>query len=217
MRSVLILIALLGTAHADKFPASGPCEDAEACEKACAANKKGTCYWGGVLLLQSAVDETAQSRAQALFDRACTKGDGEACWQAANLVWHQESRESGDGSKARAAFQRACNKNHARACWRFSEINGAATDPKLKKLVATSRAKGLKLLEQKCTKTKWPKACGWVAAIYESGDNGVKADATKAAAFRDRRCLIDTGSKCPPPPPPAPPPRPRPPMRGGAE
>jgi hypothetical protein len=206
MKSLIMVLALVSVAHADSFPKEGPCEDADACEKACKANKKGTCYWGGVLLLQSPVDETVQPRALALFDRACTKGDADACWQSANLVWQIDSRDKGDGTKPRAAFQKACTKNHARACIRLGEIAAAASDAKSQKLAATSKAKGIKLLEQKCTKQKMVRACSWAAELYESAD---KPDAKKAAALRDKRCMIETGTVCPPP---APPPPPRPPM-----
>ena len=91
MRSLLLLLAIAGVAHADRFPATGPCDDIAACEKACKANKKGTCYWGGVLVLQTAAEDR-EARAGALFGRACKKGDGEACWQAARLF---EASEEG--------------------------------------------------------------------------------------------------------------------------
>lgn len=207
MKSLLVLVLMVGVTHADKFPNSGPCEDADACEQACAKNQKGTCYWGGVLLLQSAVDETQQARALVLFDKACAKGDADACWQSANLIWHQESKDaSGAGVKTRAAFQKACNKNHARACMRLGDIAGAASDAKSLKLAAVSKARGVKLLEQKCTKAKMVRACSWAAEIYEGGD-GVKQSAAKAKLLRDKRCQIETGKACPPPAPPPPPPR----------
>jgi hypothetical protein len=204
MKSLLLILVLVGVAHADSFPPSGPCDDVDACEKACKANKKGTCYWGGVLVLQAAVDETREPRALALFDRACTKGDADACWQRANLIWQQDSRDKGDGSKPRAAFQKACNKNHARACIRLGEISAAATDAKSQKLAMVSKAKGIKLLEQKCTKGKIVRACSWAAELYDSAEYG-KPDPKKAAALRDKRCMIETGKVCPPPEPPPPP------------
>lgn len=154
-KTLLIVLALASVAHADSFPATGPCTDAEACEAACAKNKKGTCYWGGVLLVQSAVDPTIQPRALKLFDRACAQGDADACWQSAVIVWSQDSSANGDGTKPRAAFQKACTKNHARACLTLGQIAGAATDAKSQKLAATSNAKGVKLLEQRCVKSKW--------------------------------------------------------------
>ena len=183
MKSLVFLLAMIGVAHADRFPDTGPCEDADACEKACKANKKGTCYWGGVLLVQKAVDDESQARAVVLFDKAC-KTDAEACWQSARIVLHQESKARGDGSKARAAFQRACNKNHARACWQLGVI--AAADMKTQKLAATSKAKGVKLLEQRCTKQKMANACAWAADIYEAGDQGIPKDEKKAAALRSK-------------------------------
>jgi TPR repeat protein len=200
MKSLLLLVALVSVAHADKFPASGPCEDADACEKACKANQKGTCYWGGVLLMQKAVGDDWQGRALALFDKACTKGDAEACWQSANLTWHHDSRTlKASGPNTFAAFQKACNKNHARACMRLADIAAAAEgDAKKQKLAATSKAKGVKLLEAKCMKAKMARACTWAAGMYEAGD-GVKQDAKKAAALRDKRCVIETGFACPPP------------------
>ena len=157
-----------------------------------------------MLLVQRAVDETTQPRALKLFDRACAKGEADACWQSAVIVWSQDSREKGDGTKPRAAFQKACTKNHARACLTLGQIAGAATDAKSQKLAATSNAKGVKLLEQKCTKSKMVRACYWVASMYE-GDDRVKADPKKAAAFRDKACVIETGKACEPPPPPPPP------------
>jgi hypothetical protein len=205
MKSLVLLVLLVGVAHADKFPATGPCDDVDACEKACKANKKGTCYWGGVLIVQTAKQDD-EPRALAMFDKACGKGEADACWQSANLVWYKESRDKGDGSKARAAFQKACGKNHARACLRLADIAAAAEgDAKSQKLAATSRAKGVKLLERKCA-AKMARACSWVAELYESGMDGIKLDHAKAQAFRDKRCAIDTGKKCPPPEPPPPPP-----------
>lgn len=198
MKSLLVVALLCGVAYADKFPAEGPCEDVDACEAACAKNKRGTCYWGGVLALQSAVDETQQARAHVLFDKACARGDADACWQSANLVWHEESKTGAAGAKTRAAFQKACNKNHARACWRLGEIAAASTDAKSQKLALASKAKGAKLLEAKCMKAKMARACSWVAEIYQAGD-GVKQDPKKVTALRDQRCIIETGTKCPPP------------------
>jgi hypothetical protein len=125
----------------------------------------------------------------------------DACWQSANLVWHQDSRDKGDGTKPRAAFQKACNKNHARACIRLGEIAAAASDAKSQKLATVSKAKGIKLLAQKCTKGKVVRACSWAAELVESGEYG-KPDPKQAAALRDKRCAIETGKACPPPEPP---------------
>jgi uncharacterized protein len=200
MKILIFVLALVSVAHADSFPPSGPCNDVDACETACKANKKGTCYWGGVLALQAAVDDTKQARALVLFDKACAKGEADACWQSANLIWYADSSAKGDGSKPRAAFQKACNKNHARACIRLGEIAAAATDAKSQKLATMSKMKGVKLLEQKCTKGKVVRACSWAAELYESGEYG-KADPKKATALRDKRCVIETGKACPPPEP----------------
>jgi TPR repeat protein len=208
MKSLLLLVGLAGVAYADKFPASGPCDDVDACEKACKASTKGACYWGGVLTLQGPFDEEQHKRGLAMFDKACAKNDADACWQSANLVWQFESKElKTAGPKTYAAFQKACNKNHARACMRLGDIAAAAEDAKSKKLAVTVKVKGAKLLEQRCTKAKLVRACTWAASLYESGE-GVKQDAKKATALRDKRCMIETGSKCPPPEPPPPPSRP---------
>jgi len=197
MKSVIALVVCAGVAYADKFPASGPCDDVDACEMACKANKQGTCYWGGVLLLQAMFDEAAEVRALALFDRACANNDADACWQRARIVRTQEFRAKGDGSKARAAFQKACTKNHARACMRLGDIAGAASDAKSKKLSATSYAKAIKLLDARCT-AKMAQACSWLADIYDNGYAGAKHDAKKADAYDNKKCLIQTGNKCPP-------------------
>src|SRR5262245_10932540 len=93
MKSLLLFVVLMGVAHADKFPATGPCDDVDACEKVCKAGKKGTCYWGGVLIIQAVMKDGDEARALALFDKACAKGEVDGCWQSANLVWQKESRE----------------------------------------------------------------------------------------------------------------------------
>ena len=207
--TLVVLVGVVGTAYADKFPASGPCDDVDACEKACKANKKGACYWGGVLIIQAGMQEGDDARALALFDKACAKADVDGCWQSANLVWQKESRElKTAGAKTFAAFQKACTKGHARACMRLADIQAANEgDAKMQKAAAASRAKGVKLLEARC-KAKMARACSWAAEMYESGLDGVKLDHVKAQAFRDKRCVLDTGSKCPPPEPPPPPPGP---------
>ena len=206
MKSLLLLVVLVSVAHADKFPATGPCDDVDACEKACKAGKKDSCYWGGALIIQKGVKEEDEAHAMTLFDKACAKGHADACWQSANLVWYKESREKGDGTKARAAFQKACNKNHARACMRLADIVAADEgNAKSQKLAATLRTKGLKLLEGKCN-AKMARACGWVGELYESGLDGITMNHDKAAAFRDKKCVIETGSKCKAPVPPSKPP-----------
>ena len=208
MKSLLLVVALLGIAHADKFPPSGPCDDIDACEKACKANTKGSCYWGGVLVLQAPFDEANRPRALAMFDKACAKGDADGCWQSANIQWHIDSKElKTAGPKTHAAFQKACTKNHARACMRLADI--VASDEgnaKSQKQAASLRAKGVKLLEGKCN-AKMARACSWVADMYESGLDGVTLNPKKAQAFKDKRCVIETGKKCAPPPPPPPPPQ----------
>ena len=156
------------------------------------------------MIIQAGAKDEDEARALVLFDKACAKGEPDGCWQSANLVWYKESREKSDGSKARAAFQKACNKNHARACMRLGDIAAASEDEKSQKLAATVRAKGLKLLEGKC-KAKMARACSWAAELYDSGMLGIKQDTTKAQAFRDKRCVIETGKACPPPAPPPPP------------
>jgi TPR repeat protein len=120
-------------------------------------------------------------------------------------VWNIESKElKTSGPKTFAAFQKACGKNHARACMRLGDIAAAfPDDAKKQKLAATSKTKGVKLLEAKCTKAKMVRACSWAAEMYEGGE-GVKQDMNKAAALREKRCRIETGSACPLPEKPLP-------------
>src|SRR4030095_12512700 len=100
MRYLLVLVVLARVAHADGWPNSGPCEDVEKCEAACKKGKAGSCSWGGVLALQSAVDDEMKARGLALFDKACAKGDTEACWFAA--------RRSADEAQAQKYLEQAC-------------------------------------------------------------------------------------------------------------
>ena len=198
MRSLFLLLAIAGVAHADRFPATGPCDDIAACEKACKANKRGTCYWGGVLVLQTAAEDR-EVRAGALFNRACKKGDGEACWQAARLF---EAAE--DAGAALAAYKRSCAKKHARGCLAFARLGIAAGDETSKQLAEAAQKKGVKLLEQRCVKHKVANACSWVSELYASG-TFVAQDEAKAAEYRERQCQLATGKPCPPPPAPEPP------------
>ncbi len=191
MKSLFFVIALASVAYADRFPDSGPCEDAESCEAACKLNKKGTCYWGGVLVLQRAVDDSSKPRALVLFEKACTKGNVDACFQVAQLVWDGE----GDDPKAVAAFQRACNKSHARACWTLGLI--LANDEKNLKRAGAAKAKGVRLMQDHCVRGRMSQACLWAARVYEAGDIGVKKDLRKGDLLRDRACMIDTGARCP--------------------
>jgi TPR repeat protein len=195
MKTLLLLLALCGVAHADTFPASGPCEDALACEKACATNQKGTCYWGGVLVMQSALDEIGLERARKLFDRACTKGDVDACYQTARLVDRIESKATDNKghTKALAAYARSCAKRHARGCFDYAFYLNDAGDAKSQKLAVAAKKKGVQVLEQRCTKDKLPRACSWVAWLYESGD-GVAKDSKKAERLKDRACQLDPSS-----------------------
>ena len=80
-----------------------------------------------------------------LFDKACAKGDGDACFQGAKLVWEIESRElKAAGPKTFAAFQKACNKNHARACMMLGDIARATPEAKYMKLATPAKVKGAK-------------------------------------------------------------------------
>ncbi len=187
MKSLVLLLVMVGTAYADKFPAEGPCDDVEACEKACAKNKKGTCYFGGVLVLQTA-DEDRYTHAQKLFERACTKGDGEACYQVARIVDRIEWDElKKSGPKALAAYKRACSKNHARACFSYASVLNAAGDAKSKKLAAATEDKAKKLLAQRCLKDDIIGACGWAYYAVEGKDPKL------AEKLRAHECELNPG------------------------
>jgi TPR repeat protein len=161
MKSLLLLLAMLGTAYADKWPAEGPCDDAESCEKACAKNQRGTCYWGGALVMQTA-EEGREARAQKLFERACTKGDAEGCYQVARIVERAEWEElKKSGPKTLAMYKRACGKNHARACFSYASALKEGGDAKSKKLAAAADEKGGKILAQRCLKENMFAACSW--------------------------------------------------------
>ena len=201
MKSLLLLVALAGTAYADAFPHEGPCDDIEACEKACKANKAGTCFYAAVLVLQTA-EEGRELRAQKLFDRACGKGEIEACYQSARMVARVDT-EDPNRAKTLAAFSKACGKSHARACFMYAQMikipeEGGA---KQERLALTARKKGLSLMEQRCTKNKIASACDWAASFY-SGTSWLKADPKKADALKQQACKIRTGAVCPPPGPP---------------
>jgi len=205
MKSLLLLMALAGVAYADAFPHEGPCDDVAACEKACAKGKANTCYYGGVLVMQTA-EEGRQDHAKKLFDKACTKGDAEGCYQSARIV---AQTETGDPARPKtlAAFQKACTKSHARACFTYASMiqipeEGGA---KQEKLATDARKKGLSLMEQRCMKNKIASACDWASNLY-GGVSWIKADPKKASALHERACQIRTGAACPPPPPPPPPP-----------
>jgi TPR repeat protein len=189
MKSLLILLVMIGTAYGDKFPASGPCEDIESCEAACAKNKKGTCYFGGVLVLQTAAEDR-WPHAQKLFERACVKGgDGEACFQAARAVENVEWEElKKAGPKSLAAYKRACGKNHARGCFSYASVLKAAGDDKSKKLAATTEAKGNKLLVQRCLKDNMVAACGWAYYAVEGKQPKL------AERVRAHQCKLSPGS-----------------------
>ena len=190
MKSLLLLLAMLGTAYADTFPSSGPCDDVETCEKACAKNQKGTCYYAGVLVLQT-VKEERWERAQKLFERACLKGDADACYQAAVAVDNIEYKElKKSGPKALAAYKRACGKNHARACFSYASVLNAAGDDKSKALAATTEAKGNKLLAQRCLKNNVVKACTWAFYTFEDKDPKL------ADKLRAHGCKLDANT-CP--------------------
>jgi hypothetical protein len=211
MRGLLLIVALMGIAriaHADGFPTSGPCDDIESCEKACKAGKKDTCYYGGVLALQgTGEDRTVKGRD--LFNRACTKGDADGCYQVARI---DESLATEEKSKAkvRAEYDKACTKGHARACFRVvqvlvSGLGESEPDAKTKKLAAAAQRKGLEVLEQRCIKQKVAMACDWAANLY-GGTAFTKADPKKATDLKERGCQIRTKAPCPPPAPPPPPP-----------
>ena len=200
MKSLLLLLALVAVARADALPHEGPCGDVDACEAACKKNKPGTCFYGGVLVLQT-VKEDRDPRAQKLFDRACTKGDGEACWQSARIVDRNDTAEGTTRAKTRTAYQKACTRNHARACFAYAQTFERAEDPKSKKLAVDAQKKGLSLLEQRCVKSKLAPACDWASNLY-AGTSWQPQNPKKAEDLHQRSCKIRMGAACPPPPPP---------------
>ena len=212
MRGLLLIVALTGIAriaHADGFPTSGPCDDIESCEKACKAGKKDTCYWGGVLALQG-TGEDRKVKGRDLFNRACTKGDADGCYQVARIDAQLPMDDDKTRAKVRGEFDKACTKGHARACFMvvqmlISGLGESEPDAKTKKLATAAQGKGLKVLEQRCIKQKQANACDWAASLY-AGTAFTKADPKKATDLKERGCQIRTKAPCPPPAPPPPPP-----------
>jgi len=199
MKSLLVLVALASSAYADTFPKTGPCDDVDACEKLC-KRKAVACTYGGVLALQSAVAEDSKARAQTLFVKGCTKGDGEACWFATQ-------RES-DATAQRKLLEKGCAKQHVRSCFRLATVvSRTPGDDQAEKAAAVIYKRVAKLLEPRCTKKKEYFACDALTNLYASGQ-GVAKDEKKAGQYQQRACRIKTGQPCapsPPPPPPGPP------------
>src|SRR5439155_24120681 len=114
-RSLWIVIALATAAHADGSRGKGPCADADACEAACNRGTMKACTWGGNLLIQSGLDAN-KDRARRLFDNACNKGDGDACWRAGFTVDPGEGAALDLRAKARVYYDRGCTRGSASSC-----------------------------------------------------------------------------------------------------
>jgi len=191
MKTLVLLLAMFGTAYAEKWPASGPCADIEACEKACAKNAKGTCYWAAVLVLQSA-EEGRWARAQKLFEKPCGRGDAEACFQAARAVENVEYEETkASGPKSLAAYKKGCDKNHARACESYGYLLDQSKDENVKKGAASIQKKAAELFSKRCFKQNMVNACGRAAYAYEEGSGVAKSKPT-ADKLRAHACKLDS-------------------------
>ena len=185
--SCLVLIAMTGIAAADGYPSGpGPCEDIAACQAACTAGKVKSCTWGGFLVLQTPFTEDRTTKAKALFEPACKKGDTESCWQTAKLV-DMLNNDRPEGAKVlSAAYGRACAKGHVRACVAQAYWVGKAGDEKGKLALYKKAAT---LAAQRCEKKKDGPICGWLSNFYADGYLLPK-DEVKAAQYRQRACKL---------------------------
>jgi hypothetical protein len=181
MKTLWVLVALAGVAGADGFPNAGPCDDVDGCEQACKKGKTPSCTYGGVIAMQSAVDEPMKARGLALFDKACTKGDAEACWFAARRV--------GDDAKSRKYYEKACTKQHVRSCIALARLPVDAADEKARKAASLLNKKVIGLLEPRCEAKNDAFACQKLVELYEQ----------KVAETRERVCQVRTGQPCPQP------------------
>lgn len=185
--SCLVLVAMTATAAADGYPSGpGPCEDIAACQAACDAGKVKSCTWGGFLVLQTPFTEDRTTKAKALFDPACKKGDTESCWQAAKLTENLDGDKPEGGKTVTAAYGRACAKGHVRACVAQGYWIGKAGDEKGK--IATYK-KAATFAAQRCEKKKDAAICGWLSYFYADGYYLPK-DEAKAATYRKRACKL---------------------------
>jgi TPR repeat protein len=195
MKYLLLVLVMTGAAYADSFPTSGPCDDIEACEKACTAKQAGACYYGGALVSQRPFGDTGRAQAQSFFDRGCAQRDREACLMSARLV------ESGEylaikkaGPQTLAAYKRVCAMKNARACFSYAQFLAEQSDAKSKKLAVRVNKQAMQLLEQRCTQMAG--ACFQAAARYSYG-MGVAEDETKSQDMMRRGCkLSPTDHRC---------------------
>lgn len=73
MKSLLLLLVIVGAAHAHRFAAKGPCRDIAACEKACKANKVANLYTSGTVVAREDV------KADGFRERYCQIKTGKPC------------------------------------------------------------------------------------------------------------------------------------------
>jgi hypothetical protein len=200
-RVCLFMCLVVRVAAADPFPGDKPCDDIDACEKACKASKKNTCVYGG-LLAQRSGDTATRERAATFFDTGCKKNDADACFRAGELLPVGDAATKETIKKAAAYFDKACGRQHVRACFTRGQL---AVDANDKKLALAQFKKAFAILDTRCTK-KDAAACNWLGNEYQSGRIGLDPDPKKASAYHDKACMITTKLPCPPPPPPPPPP-----------
>jgi hypothetical protein len=192
------VMALVAVAHADGFPASGPCDDIDACEKACKGQSRGHLLLGRRARPAGCRREPQGAGTRAVRSRVLARPGGRVL--ASGSVLDRDD-DAALKAKARGAYQRACNMKHARACFAFARILSLAGDDKSKKLAEATQKKAIAILEGGCTKEKLAGACSWVAELYGSG---ALQDLAKAETFREQACQLSTGKPCPPKPEPSP-------------
>lgn len=190
--TLLILIAMAGTALADGAPyGKAPCDDVEACEAAC-AHDAAACTWGGHLLLRSGLGNHTE-RAAALFARACAKGSAEGCWRAGRLADPTNRRGTADRGKARAYYERACARRLVRGCLSLAQLEGAPGDAPARRASDAAIRRAIAIDAAACAR-KDAAACDEAARL--SAIQLTRPDPRRAAIYRDRACRIRRGVPC---------------------
>jgi uncharacterized protein len=135
----------------------------------------------------SSQTSAAAADVTALFERACTLGDGAGCYHLARRVMGAEGAPK-DAERAVKLLDQACRVSFGDACSELGEFfasgKGVAKDP----------SQAASLFQRGCDASSGA-GCNALALAYEKGD-GVAKDATKVRPLLERGCEGGSARAC---------------------
>jgi uncharacterized protein len=182
-------------ASATDLPASSSTEALAKADK-CAKGWAASCLHLGVVYQDGALGLTQdQTRAAALYERACVLGDIRGCNNLAAMFEKGQGRPV-DAKRAFVLYERNCDAKHALACKNVGRCHrdGVGVPADASKAKAAFQ-KAVELSKAECTFGE-AQGCANLGFSYRSGDTGLPKDEARAVEYLQRACDMGYRAVC---------------------